>query len=63
MPPSSDRPLQKVTMNFYRDDVAELVRVFGSGWTSEVRNIVANYIREHRAATQTFSLRNIRNEQ
>ena len=40
----SDRPLQKVTMNFYRDDVAELVRIYGNGWTSEVREIVARYI-------------------
>lgn len=45
MPPSSDRPLQKVTMNFYRDDVAELVRIYGNGWTTEVREIVTRYIR------------------
>ena len=32
-------------MNFYRDDVAELVRIYGNGWTTEVREIVARYIR------------------
>lgn len=42
--PQSDRPLQKVTMNFYRSDVAELVHIFGPGWTTEVREIISKYL-------------------
>lgn len=48
MPPASDRPLQKVTLNLFRDDVAELVAIFGNGWTTEVRHIVASYLQRRR---------------
>lgn len=55
MPPASERPLQKVTLNLFRDDVAELVRIYGSGWTTEVRYLVENHVREHRAMTQQMT--------
>ena len=40
----SDKPLQKVTMNFYREDVAFLVAKYGTGWTTEIREMIHNYI-------------------
>lgn len=44
MPAASDRPLRKVTMNFYEDDVAYMVATYGSGWTSEVRQRLSDFI-------------------
>lgn len=52
MPPASDKPLRKVLMNFYRDDVEELERIFGNGWTSEVREIVSRHLRGRRFIEQ-----------
>lgn len=51
-PAPSDRPLQKVTMNFYRDDVAELVRIYGPGWTSEVRELISRHLANRRYFTE-----------
>ena len=48
MPPSPDRALQKVTMNFYADDVAFLQRKHGNGWSSEIREMVSNKIKEEK---------------
>lgn len=48
MPPASDRPLRKVTMNFYQDDVAYMVAAYGTGWTTEVRERIADFIRERK---------------
>ncbi len=57
MPPPSDRPLQKVTLNLFRDDVAALVGIYGNGWTTEVRALVANHVREHKQMTQAMNLK------
>ena len=46
----SDRPLQKVTMNHYRDNIAYLVSVYGTGWTIEIRRIVDEYVTHRRKA-------------
>lgn len=46
MPPSLERPIQKVTLNLFRDDVAEMVAVYGQGWTGQVRLLVENHIKE-----------------
>ena len=48
--PTSDRPLRKVTMNFYRDDVAELERIYGGGWTGEVREIISRHLMNRKHA-------------
>lgn len=48
MPAPSDRPLRKVTMNFFRDDVAYMVAKYGTGWTSEVRDRLADFVKERK---------------
>ena len=40
MPPPADRPLRKVTLNLFADDVAQLERRYGRGWTEQVRRVV-----------------------
>lgn len=57
MPPASDRPLQKVTMNLFREDVAELVRIYGSGWTTEIRWLVEQHVRAHKEMDKSMSFR------
>lgn len=42
----SDKPLQKVTMNFFREDVAELVAKYGTGWTTQVREIIHKHLKD-----------------
>lgn len=46
----SDRPLQKVTMNHYRDNVAYFVSVYGTGWTAEMRRVIDEYVTHRRKA-------------
>jgi hypothetical protein len=48
MPSASDRPLQKVTLNLFRDDVAEMVAAYGQGWTGQVRLLVEKHIAERK---------------
>lgn len=48
MPAPSDKPLRKVLLNLYADDAEELERIYGRGWTSEVREIVAKHVKEKR---------------
>lgn len=48
MPPASDRELKKVTMNFYRDDVAYMVSVYGTGWTGEIRERLSDFVKERK---------------
>lgn len=55
MPPSSDRPLQKVTMNFYRDDVAYFVAKYGSGWTAEIRRIIELHTIDMKAQARGYA--------
>jgi len=40
--------LQKVTLNLYRADVAELEALFGYGWSAELRELVHRYLERRR---------------
>lgn len=51
MPAPSSEPLQKLSLNLYERDVTQLKSIYGSGYQTEVRNIVRRYLRQ-RAATQ-----------
>lgn len=35
-------------MNFFRDDVAYMVAKYGTGWTSEVRDRLADFVKERK---------------
>lgn len=48
MPSASERPLQKVTLNLFRDDVAGMVAAYGPGWTGQVRHLVEKHIAERK---------------
>lgn len=37
-------------MNHYRDNIAYLVSVYGTGWTTEIRRIVDEYVTHRRKA-------------
>lgn len=39
-------------MNFYADDVAYMERAYGSGWTGEVRQRLAEYVAERKRQAQ-----------
>lgn len=40
MPTPAGDPLRKVTLNLYEEDCQILERVYGRGWTTEVRDDV-----------------------
>lgn len=48
MPAPSDKPLKKVTLNLFEEDVAYMVATYGNGWTSEVRERLSNFIKERK---------------
>ena len=47
---SENDELLKVTINLYRDDVAEMERIFGHGWSAELRELLHNYLVRRRTA-------------
>ncbi len=55
MPPPSDIPLQKVTLNLFRDDVTALTKIYGNGWTGEIRLLVANHVLEHKTMAKNLT--------
>lgn len=49
MPTNAGPPLRKVTLNLYEADCQALQRVYGRGWSTEIREIVyrrANLLRQ-----------------
>jgi len=58
MPAPSDKPLRKVTLNLYEEDVAQLIARYGNGWTTEIRNIINERCRflrlQHAAVLEIF---------
>ena len=43
--PGSDRPLRKVTINLYEEDVASAEAYYGRGWSEELRRIWSEHMR------------------
>ena len=43
--PGSDKPLRKVTVNLYEDDVAAAETYYGRGWSEELRKVWSEHIR------------------
>jgi hypothetical protein len=41
-------------LNLFEDSVAELVRIYGNGWTSEVRRAVDDFIKRRKAVQQSL---------
>lgn len=46
MPPPSDAPLRKTTINLYLSDIEALERLYGRGWQEAVRNLVKYHVKE-----------------
>lgn len=53
MPPKSEAPLRKVTLNLFDADCAAMESRYGRGWTERVRELVQWHIREYRVWDQT----------
>jgi hypothetical protein len=51
MPPRSDDPLRRVTLNLYEADCEKFERSFGHGWTEKVRVLVNDYAKGMRVVT------------
>lgn len=43
--PGADRPLRKVTINLYDEDVEAAQRYYGHGWSEELRNLWHDHMR------------------
>ncbi len=48
--PGSDRPLRKVTLNLYDEDVRAAEAYYGHGWSNELRRVW----QEHMQSTTSF---------
>lgn len=48
-----DRPAHKVPILLYDDDVAYYQRLYGTGWTGRIRELVAKDVRARKVAQQT----------
>jgi len=47
MPPKSEFPLRRVTLNLFEADCEAMERRYGRGWTERVRDMVADHIRRY----------------
>lgn len=56
MPPSLGRPTRRVTMHLFADDVAQMERRYGRGWTEQVRLMVANNCKQYLAFRSELDL-------
>jgi hypothetical protein len=43
--PGSDKPLRKVTVNLYDEDVAAAEAYYGRGWSEELRKVWGEHMR------------------
>lgn len=46
MPPKSDEPLEKTTLNLYAADCAMLRAHYGFGWTEQVRQMIHQRVQQ-----------------
>jgi hypothetical protein len=44
----SEEPLQKITLNLFRRDYEELQRIYGQGYSTEIRKLVRKHLKERR---------------
>lgn len=55
MPIRPDEPLRKVTVNLYDSDVIDMQRLYGQGWSTELRRILHYHLlalsKPHRGRT------------
>lgn len=55
MPPRSERPLRKVTLNLFATDCDAMARRYGHGWSEKVRDLVHEHIRHEYACLRMES--------
>lgn len=53
MPAPSSEPLQKLSLNLFASDVAKLKTIYGSGYQTEIREIVHTFLKERVEQSQS----------
>lgn len=48
MPAASHQRLKKTTLNLYEADVAYMVEHYGTGWTSQVRDVLEAFVKKRK---------------
>lgn len=51
MPVLADEPLHRIAVNLYRTDVEAMRKLYGTGWSSKVRELVRRHL-ENRVKAQ-----------
>jgi hypothetical protein len=54
MPPRSDDPLRRVTLNLYESDCQLMSRLMGQGWTTYIRELVHTTLQKPRRSGKTL---------
>ncbi len=69
MPPRSDDPLRRVTLNLYEADVQWLIQTYGHGWTERIRQHIRQEVynrqfegRTMKAISTALTLRDLTDE-
>jgi hypothetical protein len=57
--PGSDRPLRKVTINLYEEDIAYLQYILQWGYSDHVRDLVHNHVNDMKSRLATTRARRI----
>jgi hypothetical protein len=60
--PGSDKPLRKVTLNLYEDDVILSEKKFGRGWSTELRELWSAHLRNLRGGVRKLTVEDLINE-
>ena len=47
----ADKPIRKVTLNLYTEDIKDMEHYYGRGWTEIVRNLVFDHTVQKRMQT------------
>jgi len=54
MPPRSPRPLRKVNLNLFADNVDTMIRLHGHGWSERLRDLLDNHCAMIRNTREPF---------
>jgi hypothetical protein len=52
----AEEPLQKVTLNLFKEDYLEFKAIYGDGWSTEIRRLVRRHLKELKNMSQRRSL-------
>lgn len=57
MPPKSERPLRRSTLNLYAEDCVYMANRYGRGWTEQVRELLHRQIAKQKAEYEEWKTR------